>query len=73
MVVKHDAIEQASESFDRVEQAYITAVASGANDEALRSLVGHAAEAAQAWGSANKAADRPPSGITRYYDAPEIS
>lgn len=36
--MSEDAIDQASEQYDRVEQAYITAIASGVEEAALRSL-----------------------------------
>jgi len=72
VVVSDDAIDQASQQYDRAEQAYITGIASGAEDATLRSLARHVALAAQAWESADNAADLAPSEVTRYYDAPEI-
>jgi hypothetical protein len=72
VAVNVDPIDQASEQYDRAEQAYINAVASGAEDTALRSLARQVAMAAQAWESADNAADAPPSQVTRYYDVPEI-
>lgn len=67
-----DAIDQASKQYDRAEQTYITALASGAEDATLRALARQVAEAAQAWESADNAAAEPLSGVTRYYDAPEV-
>ncbi len=72
MVVSEDAVDQASEQYDRAEQAYITAIASGADEAALRSLVRHVAKAAQAWESVDNETGAPPTAVTRYYDAPEI-
>lgn len=65
VVVSEDAIDGAPERYDRAEQAYITAVASGADEAALRSLVRRVAEAAQAWEAADIAADAPPNDLTR--------
>lgn len=70
--VSDDAIVQASEQYDRAEQVYIAAVASGADEATLRSFARHVAVAAQEWESADNGADAPPSGVTRYYDVPEI-
>lgn len=72
MVVSEDEIDQASQLYDRAEQAYITAIASGAQEAALRSLAREVAEAAQAWEAADNAADAPASDVTRYHDAPEV-
>jgi hypothetical protein len=72
VVVSDDAIDQASERYDRAERAYLTAVASGVDEAALRSLARDVALAAQSWESADNAADPPSSGVTRYYDPPEI-
>lgn len=72
VVVSEDAVDQACEEYDRAEQAYITAIASGAAEPTLRGLAKRVAEAARSWELADNAADPPPSDITRYYDVPEV-
>ena len=72
MSVSGDAVDQASKRYDLAEQAYIAAVAAGAQDQALRRLARDVVEAAQTWESADSAAGAPPDGVTRYYDAPEL-
>src|SRR6478752_9320612 len=70
--VSDDPTDKASDQYDRAEQAYITAIASGAGDSALRGLAQQVAQAAHAWESADNAADEPPGGVTRYYVLPEV-
>jgi hypothetical protein len=72
VVVSEEPIDQASERYDRAEQTYLAAIATGAGDGELRALARQVAEAARAWESADVAADAPPEGVTRYYEAPEV-
>ena len=72
MQVSGDPLDQASEQYDRAEQAYLHAIASGADDTALLGLARQVAAAAQALESADNAADPPPARIPRYYHVPEV-
>lgn len=70
--MSEDAADRASDQYDRAEKAYLSALASGSDDEQLWSLAKDVTDAAKAWESADYAAAQPPSGITKYYDPPEI-
>lgn len=67
-----DASDKASANYDRAERAYIVALASGADDAALRSLARQVADAARTWESVDNAAPNSSDGISRYYDLPEV-
>jgi hypothetical protein len=70
--VADEQVDRASEAYDRVEQEFIAALASGAAEQTLRELVLRVADASRTWEEADHAAAPPPPGISRYYDVPEV-
>ena len=68
--MNEESVDQASDEYERAEQAYLAALASGSEDSALRFLAEQVAGAASEWESVDNAVP-PPVGIARYYDAPE--
>lgn len=69
-MVNEESVDQANGAYDQAEQAYLAALASGADEAELRSLAQSTARAAKEWESVD-ASVPPPVDVARYYDAPE--
>ena len=70
-MVNEESVGQANEAYETAEQAYLAALASGAEEGTLRTLAQRAVGAAKEWESVD-AAVPPLADMTRYYDAPEV-
>jgi hypothetical protein len=70
--VADEQVDRASDAYDRVEQEFIAALASGAAEQSLGELVRRVADASTTWEEADRAASPPPPGISRYYEVPEV-
>jgi hypothetical protein len=67
-----EALEAASATYVRAEQAFIAALAAGAEEPALLGLVEQVVAAADEWEKADRSAPPLTQGLTRYYDLPEV-